>query len=159
MITLLLVANCTPHHKLTYCHIVCFMSCLQTYLDWVEKCKRQNEMSLYSLPWPFRVPPVRDTCNLLADLEADPRFAIHTSVFLGGGAGMDYRGGVALYVDNHRSNYKPKQRIRRGLTVDGSKGRVLVSSGGIENRRCRLPTRAGLRNVLQIWWDCSEANG
>jgi hypothetical protein len=131
---------------------------LQKYVDWVEKCKRQNEQALYSLPWPFRVPPLRDTCNLLADLEADPRFAIHTSVFLGDGAGMEYRGGVTLYADNHRSNYKPKHKIRRGLTIDGSKGRVVVSSGGIENRRCRLPTRAGLRTVLQIWWDCSEAS-
>lgn len=132
-----------------------FCNC-KTYLEWVDKCKRRNELALYSLPWPFRVPPVRDKCNLMADLEADPRFAIHTSIFLTDGAGMDYRGGVTLYVDNHRSNYKPKHKIRRGLTIDGSKGRVIVSSGGIENRRCRLPTRAGLRTVLQIWWDCGR---
>lgn len=125
-----------------------------TYLNWVERSKRQNEMAQYSLPWPFRVPPRRDTCNLIADLEADPRFAIHTSVFLTDGAGTSYRGGATLYMDNHRSNANPKHRIRRGLTIDGSRGRVVVSTGGIENRRCRFPTRAGLRTVLQIWWDC-----
>ena len=92
----------------------------------------------------------------MADLEADPRFAIHTFVFLGNGAGMEYRGGVTLFADNHVSNYKPKHKMRRGVTIDGSKGRVVVSSGGIENRRCRMPTRAGLRTVLQIWWDCSS---
>ena len=43
------------------------------------------------------VRPVRDACHLMADLEADPRFSIHTSVFLSNGAGGDYRGGVSLY--------------------------------------------------------------
>lgn len=129
---------------------------VKRYLAWVEKCKLQNELADFSLPWPFRVPPVRDTCNLIADLEADPRFAVHTSVFLADGAGKDYRGGVTLYADNHWSNTRANDRIRRGMTIDGTKGRVVVSTGGIENRRCRLPTRAGLRTVLQIWWDCSS---
>jgi hypothetical protein len=108
----------------------------------------------FSLPWPFHVKPVRDTCKLMADLEADPRFAIHTSVFLSDGGGLDYRGGVSLYVDHHPSNFNPRHRVQRGVTIDGSRGRVVVSTGGMENRRCGLPTRAGLRTVLQIWWDC-----
>jgi hypothetical protein len=124
------------------------------YLSWGEKCRRQNEMASYSLPWPFRIKPARDPCKLMADLEADPRFAVHTSVFLTSGAGEHYRGGVTLFADNHHSNYRPKHKIRRGVTIDGSLGRVVVASGGIENRRCRMPTRAGLRRVLQIWWDC-----
>lgn len=125
------------------------------YLSWGEKCRRQNEKASYSLPWPFRAKPARDTCRLMADLEADPRFAVHTSVFLSTGAGEHYRGGVSLYIDNHRSNYKPRHKLRRGVSIDGSLGRVVVSSGGIENRRCQMPTRAGLRRVLQIWWDCA----
>ena len=91
----------------------------------------------------------------MADMEADSRFSVHTSVFLVDGAGISYRGGVALYVDDHPSNLNPKRRVQRGVTVDGSKGRVMVSSGGTENRHCKLPTRAGLRSVLQIWWDHS----
>lgn len=111
-------------------------------------------MARLSLPWPFRASPVRDTCNLMADLEADARFAIQTTVFLNDGAGVGYRGGVTLYTDDHWSNRRPKHKIRRGVTIDGSMGRVYVSTGGVENRHCRLPTRAGLRPVLQIWWDC-----
>ena len=126
------------------------------YLNWGERCRRQNDKALFSLPWPFQVKPVRDACKLMADLEADPRFAVHTSVFLSTGAGEHYRGGVTLFADNHGSNYRPKHKIRRGVTVDGSLGRVVVSSGGIENRRCRMPTRAGLRRVLQIWWGCGS---
>lgn len=94
----------------------------------------------------------------MSDMEADLRFAIHTSVFLEDGAafpGTGYRGGAMLYVDDHHSNANPKRKIHRGMTVDGSKGRVVVSTGGIENRRCYLPIRAGLRAVLQIWWDRS----
>lgn len=92
----------------------------------------------------------------MADMEADPQFAIHTTVFLNEGAGMGYRGGVTLYVDNHPDNANPKRRIRRGVSIDGSGGRVVVSTGGMENRRCRLPTRAGLRTALQIWWTFVE---
>ena len=124
-------------------------------MDWVNRCKRQNEMARYSLPWPFRVQPVRDTCNLMADMEADPQFAIHTTVFLNDGAGVGYRGGVSLYADYHRDNSNPRRRIRRGISIDGSRGRVVVSTGGVENRRCRLPTRSGLRTSLQIWWKYS----
>jgi hypothetical protein len=94
----------------------------------------------------------------MADTEVDPRFAIHTSVFLSDGAGAGYRGGVTLYVDNHRDNSNPKHKVQRGVTIDGSQGRVVVSTGGMENRRCRLPTRAGLRTTLQIWWDRMPRN-
>eukprot|EP00934_Nitzschia_sp_Nitz4_P000187 Nitzschia sp. Nitz4//scaffold62_size106224//95250//97075//NITZ4_004371-RA/size106224-snap-gene-0.132-mRNA-1//-1//CDS//3329555901//187//frame0 len=126
------------------------------YLDWVKRCKRQNQIAQFSLPWPFRTTPIRDTCNLMADMEADPRFAVQTTVFLTNGAGMGFRGGVTLFVDHHRTNYNPQHRILRGLSIDGSAGRVFVSTGGVENRHCRLPMRAGLRSVLQIWWGCTE---
>jgi hypothetical protein len=90
----------------------------------------------------------------MSDLQADPRFAIHTSVFLSTGAGRDFGGGVALFVDDHPSNANPRRRIQRGITIDGSRGRLVVSTGGLENRRCRLPTRQGIRASLQIWWTC-----
>jgi hypothetical protein len=67
------------------------------YLNWIEKYKRRNELAQFSLP--FGVQPVRDTCNVMADVEVDPRFAIHTSVFLADGAGSGYRGGVGyVYI-------------------------------------------------------------
>ena len=122
------------------------------YINWFVKNSRRNELADSSLPWPFRTEPARDTCNLMADMEADPRFAVHTTVFLSDGAGEEYRGGATLYVDHHPSNSNPRRKIRRGVTIDGSLGRVVVSTGGLENRRCRLPTRAGVRAALQIWW-------
>jgi hypothetical protein len=124
------------------------------YINWFVKSSRRNELADSSLPWPFRTKPARDTCNLMADMEADPRFAVHTTVFLSDGAGEEYRGGATLYVDHHPSNSNPRRKIRRGVTIDGSQGRVVVSTGGLENRRCRLPTRAGVRAALQIWWGC-----
>ena len=131
----------------------------QNYLDWMEATKEQNNLASYSV-WPFGPKVVRDTCNLWSDLEADPRFAVHTSIFLSNGAGWDFAGGVALYADyNHqtkRMNDNPRHKIRRGVTVDGTRGRVVVSTGGMENRRCRMPTRAGIRAVLQIWWNCQN---
>jgi len=93
----------------------------------------------------------------MADLEADPRFAIHTSVFLSNGAGLDFRGGVAMYVDDHSSNHgNPRRKIQRGVTIDGSRGRLIVSTGGLENQRCRLPVREGVRAALQIWWTFND---
>ncbi len=124
------------------------------YLLWMDKAERRNDMAFYSLPWPFNIEPVRDVCNLLADLEADPSFSIQTIVFLSEGSGEDFHGGAALYVDNHPDNYRPRRKIQRGLSIEGARGRVLVSTGGLENRRCRLPVRAGIRAALQIWWSC-----
>ena len=120
----------------------------------MEKYKRHNELARYSLPWPSRVKPFRDPCRLMADMEADSRFNIHTSIFLSTGAGGDFRGGVSLYVDDHKSNSNPRRKIQRGVTIDGSRGRLVVSTGGLENRRCRMPTREGVRASLQIWWIC-----
>ena len=127
-----------------------------TYLDWIERSRKQNDRAYYKLPWPFRIPPKRDICKLMADLEADPRFCIRTSIFLVDGAGLDYRGGASLFMDYHPSNKNPRKRIQRGVSIDGSVGRVVVSTGGFENLHCRFPTRAGLRVELQIWWDCVE---
>jgi hypothetical protein len=129
------------------------------YIRWMKAAERRNELAKVPLPWPFRkiVQPARDTCNLLADLEADPAFAIHTTVFLSEGAGEEYRGGVALYVDyDFESHRRRHHKIRRGISIDGARGRVVVSTGGLENRRCRLPTRAGVRATLQIWWKPSD---
>ena len=122
------------------------------YVRWIEKAQRRNEIAQFSLPWPFRIPVLRDPCILVADMEADASFAVQTSIFLSDGAGEDYWGGAALYVDNDPSNSNPRKKIKRGMTIDGSRGRLIVSTGGLENRRCRLPTRAGIRAALQIWW-------
>jgi len=127
-----------------------------TYLDWVKKSRIYNErVQSYFRPWPFRSTPKRDTCDLKFDLQGDSRFCIRTSIFLKNGAGEDYQGGCNLFVDNHASNYiDHKRRIARGVSIDGSRGRIVVNTGGSENMQCRFPTRAGLRSVLQIWWDC-----
>jgi len=127
------------------------------YVNWLNATKRHNEDALYSIG-PFGKEPIRDPCKLMADMEADPRFGIHTSIFLSDGAGKDFAGGVALYVDEHNSNSNPRRRIQRGVSIDGHRGRIVVSTGGLENRRCRLPTRAGIRAVLQIWWDTGNAS-
>ena len=108
--------------------------------------------------WPkFAIPfstPYRDQCLIISDLEANETFAFHTSVYLGDGAGEDFSGGVTLFVDNHQSNTNPRNRIQRGVTIDGSIGRIIVNSGSDDNSRCRLPMRSGLRAELDIWWNC-----
>jgi len=135
------------------------------YLRWMHESLRHNEVVAQyysSLPWPFRVglsSARRDTCNLMADMAADPRFAVLTSLALNDGAGEEFRGGVSLFVDDAEddkafSSRHKSRKIRRGLTIDGSAGRLVVSTGGLENRRCRLPMRAGIRATLQIWWNC-----
>jgi hypothetical protein len=133
------------------------------YLLWMEDALRRNQhVAKYyytSLPWPFRMPlssTKRDTCNLMADTQADERFQVLTSIFLSNGAGSDYRGGTELIVDPDDDfvTGRNQKKIRRGLTIDGARGRLLVSSGGLENRRCRLPIHAGIRATLQIWWGC-----
>lgn len=116
------------------------------YIHWLEDTKRHNLDVLYAA---FGPKPIRDTCNLLADTEANASYAVHTSIFLSDGAGADYQGGATLYADE----YRRRRRVRRGVSIDGSRGRVVVSTGGRENQRCRLPTRAGIRAVLQIWWN------
>merc|ERR1712071_565310 len=108
----------------------------------------------YEVPFfnPFLSNPFRDPCLLMSDLEAADDFEILSSVFLSGE--NDFSGGASLFVDDHIDNTNPRKKIRRGVVIDGSKGRVLISTGGIENKRCRLPTRKGIRAVLQIWWSC-----
>jgi hypothetical protein len=131
------------------------------YGRWVENAAARTEWVKYSasLPWPFRIAtPERDPCRLMADMDADPRFQIHTTVFLSDGAGQDYRGGTLLYVDDHPSNSNPRQKIQRGIAIDGARGRLVVSTGGTENRRCRLPVRTGIRVALQIWWQWTPVN-
>jgi hypothetical protein len=125
---------------------------MTNYVDYMEHAQRLNGLSRFSLPWPFRIAPKRDQCMLMADLQADGRFAIHTSIFLSPGGGRYFSGGAMLYVDHHQSNSNPRRKIRRGLSIDGSRGRLVVSTGGLENRRCRLPIRSNIRAVLQIWW-------
>jgi hypothetical protein len=128
------------------------------YLNWVLKSRHHNDRARYESyyrPWPYRLPPKRETCDLKFDLEADSRFCIQSSLFLTSGASEDYWGGTNLFVDDHPSNFaNPRRRIARGVSIDGSRGRLVVSTGGFENLRCRFPTRAGFRTELQIWWDC-----
>jgi hypothetical protein len=124
------------------------------YIRWMERAEMRNELAeTTSLPWPFNnlARPVRDTCNLLADLEADPSFSVQSTIFLSEGGGIDFQGGTALLVD-YDEYRKSTRKIRRGIAVEGSRGRILISTGGLENLRCRLPTRSGVRATIQIWW-------
>jgi hypothetical protein len=87
---------------------------------------------------------------MLADRQVDDTFRIHTTVFLsddelythnsGGGDGL------MLFVD------EIKDVVTRGLAVESTVGRIVLSSTGRENKRCRLPIRSGVRAALQIWW-------
>jgi len=128
------------------------------YLSWVLKNRKHNDKARYQSyyrPWFYRLQPKRETCDLKFDLQTDSRFCIQTSLYLTNGAGEDYWGGTDLFVDDHPSNFEnPSRRIARGTSIDGTEGRLVVSSGGFENLQCRLPTRSGFRSVLQIWWEC-----
>jgi len=123
------------------------------YMKWESKIRDRYEWSGINLPPLMTSTSLHDPCVLMSDLEANSTFAFYTSVFLSGGAGENFSGGVQLYADNHCSNSNPRKKIHRGVTIDGSKGRVVVSSGGWENRRCKFPTNMGIRAVLQVWWD------
>ena len=123
-----------------------------TYSNHLAKVQRTNEFSRYSPPWPFNIKPYRDTCKLMADQEADPGFEYHTTAFISDGAGEDFWGGATLYVDNHPYNLNRYKKLASGMTVDATRGRVLISSGGTENRRCHFPVRSGIRAALQVWW-------
>jgi hypothetical protein len=126
---------------------------------WEEENRKRNSRPrfkfLEQLQRPFTSKPFRDPCILMSDKRVSPDFAYHSSIFLTDGAGYDNSGGTALYVDKHISNEPPRRWIRRGLLVDPSRGRLVVSSGGDENLRCKMPTRIGIRAVLQIWWACT----
>jgi hypothetical protein len=128
------------------------------YAQWMDRAARRNELARFPLPWPLRnlvPPPIRDVCILLADLDANNTFAYQTTVFLSS-SNIDYQGGAALYVDHDDELYRRRKdywKIRRGILVDGYLGRVIVNTGGRENRRCRLPVHSGIRATLQIWWD------
>jgi len=124
------------------------------FLKWEKHFEERYQWSGISLPPLIKSPPFRDPCILMADLEANSTFAFHSSVFLSGGAGENFSGGVSLYADSHLSNSDPRNKIHRGVSIDGSRGRVVVSSGGHDNLRCKFPTRTGIRAVLQVWWDC-----
>lgn len=135
-----------------------------THRDSILKARNQtiykkwfNQVQMIN-SWPkFVIPistPYRDQCFLVSDLEAREDFAFHTSVYLADGAGEDFSGGVSLFVDNHQTNINLRNRVQRGVTVDGSRGRIVLNSGSEDNSRCRLPMRSGLRAELDIWWNC-----
>lgn len=118
------------------------------YRRWTEHAARQNRLARkFPIPWPLTVfKPVRDACHLMADREVDDKFHIHTSVLLSDSASD----GMTLFVD------EVEDWVTRGLAVESTVGRVIVSTTGSENRRCRLPTRSGIRAALQIWWTLGD---
>jgi hypothetical protein len=85
----------------------------------------------------------------MADMEADPRFAVHTTCFLSDGAGEEYRGG-RLYGPPS-VQFEPASQDPSGCNALMGHGRV-VSTGGLENRRCRLPTAGVQERLCKIWW-------
>lgn len=119
------------------------------YRHWMEQVARRNKLARhFPVPWPLTVfHPVRETCNVLADRQVDDAFRIHTTVFLSDDELFTNSGdGLTLFVD------EIKDVVTRGLAVESTVGRIVLSSTGHENRRCRLPTRSGVRAALQIWW-------
>lgn len=129
------------------------------YHEWEAENRERNDQAPFHLLRQLRTVshrkrPFRDPCVLMSDRQRSPEFSYHSSVFLSDGAGVDLSGGTEPYVDAHRRNKNPRRRIRRGVLIDASRGRMVLSSGGDENKRCKMPMRAGIRAVLQIWWDC-----
>lgn len=128
-----------------------------TYIQWMDRLRLHNELAQFNMniPWPFRIIyPKRDVCHLMYDQAVNDTFTIHTNLFLSDNNNHDYTGGTMLYVDDDYANvYNVHDKIRRGVIIDGNIGRLIVSTGGIENLHCRLPTRAGTRATLQIWWN------
>lgn len=121
------------------------------FKNWFTHVQRINNWPKIVIPFPS---PHRDQCLLVSDLEASENFAFHTSVYLSDGGGIHFSGGVSLFVDNHMTNTNIRHKVQRGVTVDGSQGRIVVNSGGEDNLRCRLPMRDGIRAELNIWWNC-----
>lgn len=129
------------------------------YHKWEAENRERNVQAPFHLLRQLRTlshrkRPFRDPCVLMSDRQRSPDFSYHSSVFLSEGAGVDHSGGTELYVDAHRRNKNPRRRIRRGILIDASRGRMVLSSGGNENKRCKMPMRTGIRAVLQIWWGC-----
>lgn len=117
------------------------------YRQWMEMAAYQNRLAAhFPIPWPLTLfAPVRDTCNLLADQQANPAFEIHTTVLLS----EEQSSGLLLYVD------EMQKVVTRGLAIESAPGRIVVSTGGAENERCRLPPHSGVSASLQIWWQAS----
>ena len=91
-------------------------------------------------------------CILNADRQYRSDFKVHTQVYLTSSKHFD--GGSTFFLDNTYPRYFSFGKNNfNGLLVDGEVGRITVNSGGIENRRCRLPVISGIRSVLQVWWD------
>jgi hypothetical protein len=154
------------------------------YTQWMSNQRegrssdRSSWMRFFSfLPWWWSAsgPPTKyshqshstgDTCRFVKDIQVDQRFQVLTQVFLSD----NDLGGAVLFGDDVNniddsgdatgSNWiswlskwsRRNKIIKCGLSVEGRLGRVVVSSG--DNRRCRLPTRQGIRAVLQVWWSC-----
>jgi hypothetical protein len=114
------------------------------YRHWMEQVARRNKLARhFPVPWPLTVfPPVREACHLLADRQVDNRFRLYTSVLLSD----ESSDGLTLFVD------EMGDVVTRGLAVESTVGRIVLSTTGRENRRCRLPSRSGVRAALQIWW-------
>ena len=126
------------------------------YHDWGKQILHTNSWAKMFISPLLRSPLFKDPCILLSEMAVNNSYAFQTSVFLSSGAGEDFTGGNFLFVDDHKSNVSNKKKIKRGVVIDGSKGRIVVSSGGDDNLRCRLPVRTGIRAVLQVWWNCKE---
>ena len=129
---------------------------ISVYQDWGKQIMHMNSWSNLLLSPLLRFPLFKDPCILLPELAINKSYAFQTTVFLSSGAGENFTGGNFLFVDDHESNAHLKTKINRGVIIDGSKGRVVVNSGGDDNLRCKLPVRTGIRAVLQVWWDCCQ---
>lgn len=103
---------------------------------------------------------------IMNDMAFSKDFEYLTSVFISGE--KDFSGGNMVFADydvtteeegekpgstnDSSENINNNNKLERGLVVDGSLGRTVISSGGLENKRCVLPIREGIRVVLQVWW-------
>ena len=62
-----------------------------------------------------------------------------------------------MFVDEEggRDTYK-REPVGSGVLVEAKLVRLLVNTGGMENKRCRMPATRGVKFALQIVWLVEE---
>jgi len=136
---------------------------LDGVLDWLE-VQHSKIVNFVINAFGFG-PQVNDPCQVMSDFDSlkswpgwdeelgglaavgeDGSNLVHTVLYLSD-AGQDHVGGTSMFID-----IEIGLGVTRTFLVDASVGRLLVNTGGKENRRCRMPVEMGIKFGLQVWW-------